>query len=213
MIGWLIFAVLAAILLGLLAWRLRFDRGLLMLVGAAVATAAAGYSWQGRPGLPGQAAEHVGGKKPMETAFADERTAWMDQVGPEAQVLDTADAFIRNGDPDYAVGVMRGAIAIAPRSPMLWMGLGNALVHYADGQVTPAAYFAFERAATLWPGHPAPPYFLGLAEALSGNIDGAIARWRRLVQDAPPDAPWLPFVAKKLMLLESLRNSAGKNAP
>lgn len=213
MMGWLIFLALALILLGVLAWRVKFDRGLLMLAGAAVAIAAAGYEWQGRPDLGSHPGADIAKAKPSETAFADERTYWMDRVGPEAQVLDTADAFIRNGDSDYAVGVLRGAIAQSPNRPMLWTGLGNALVHYADGQVTPAAYFAFERAAQLWPHHPAPPYFLGLAEALSGNIDGAIVRWRRLLAEAPADAPWRPVVARKLMLLESLRNSAGKSAP
>ncbi|NIJ06642.1 hypothetical protein FHS31_000224 [Sphingomonas vulcanisoli] len=213
MIGWLIFLVLAIALLGLLAWRVRLDRGLLMLAAAAVAVAAAGYSWQGRPGLGGHPGEALQDRKPGETAFADERHDWMDSVGPEAQVLDTADAFIRNGDPDYAVGVLRGAIAQAPRSPMLWIGLGNALVHYADGQVTPAAYFAFERAAQLWPGHPAPPYFLGLAEVLSGNVDAGMTRWRRLLMEAPQDAPWRSVVAERLMLVQSLRNNDGKIGP
>ena len=212
MIGWIVFAGLAVPLLGLLAWRLRGDRGLVMLCAAAVAIAAAGYSWQGRPDLPSHAAENEADRKPLETAFADERGAWMDKVGPEAQVLDTADAFVRNGDPDYAVGILRGAIAMAPRSPMLWLGLGNALTHYADGQVTPAARFAFERAAQLWPGAGAPPYFLGLAEALSGDIDEAIARWRRLLTETPSGAAWRPLVARKLMLLEALRNDVGKNA-
>ncbi len=213
MIGWLLLAIMALVLFGVIAWRVRFDRGLLMLLGAAIAVAAAGYSWQGRPAAVGHPAENAEPQKPSETAFADERAQWMDSVGPEAQVLDTADVFIRSGAPDYAVGVVRGALDKAPKSPILWLGLANALVHYADGQVTPAAYFAFTRATQLWPHHPAPPYFLGLAEALSGNIDGAIVHWRRLLEDSPADAPWRPLVAKKLMLLESLRNSAGKIAP
>ena len=56
MSGWLIFVAFAIGLLGLLAWRLRMDRGLMMLCAAAVAIAAAGYSWQGRPDLGGHAA-------------------------------------------------------------------------------------------------------------------------------------------------------------
>ncbi|WP_174273619.1 tetratricopeptide repeat protein [Sphingomonas bacterium] len=211
--GWLIFGLLAVGLLVLLRLVAGRHRGLSMLVGAVVAIAAAGYEWQGHPSLAGHPAADIAASPPSETVFADERGRWMDRLGVDAQVLDTADAFIRNGDPAYAIGILRGAISRTPKSAMLWMGLGNALVHYADGAVTPPAVYAFEHAAMLSPADPAPEYFLGLAEALSGDLDGATQRWRRLVNDPRRGDAWRPDLAKKLMLLESLRSTGGKSAP
>ena len=39
-------------------------------------------------------------------------------------------------------------------------------------------------------------YFLGLADEQDGNRDAAAAKWRALLEDAPPDAPWVEFRAR-----------------
>ena len=207
MTGWLLFLLLAGLVMLWLAFIARPLRALLQLVGTALFVAAAGYAWQGHPGLAGHPVQAQATKRPAEAAFADERKEWMPQVGYEAQVLDTADALIRNGDADYAAGIIRGALSRNPRSMMLWLGLGNALVHVADGAVTPAARFAYDRAQSVAPGHPAPRYFLGLAYALSGDLETADALWRALLAGAPPTAKWRAPVAIKLLLVERLRLS------
>ena len=55
-------------------------------------------------------------------------------------------------------------------SPALWVGLGNALVAHGEGLVSPAAAFAYRRAAQIAPEDPQAPYFYGLALAKSGQI-------------------------------------------
>ena len=44
------------------------------------------------------------------------------------------------------------------------------------------------------PFEPKARYYLGLEQAQSGNIKGAIQAWTDLIQLSPADAPWLPTV-------------------
>ena len=61
---------------------------------------------------------------------------------------------------------------------------------------------AYERAAELAPGHPAPLFFLGLAEARSGNPKEAARLWREILANAPADASWRPLVENGLLAIE-----------
>jgi cytochrome c-type biogenesis protein CcmH/NrfG len=90
---------------------------------------------------------------------------------------------------------------------VLWLGLGNALQAHADGVLTPAARYAFERAAAVAPDHPAPHYFLGLAYVQMGDLDGADAVWRGLLAKTPATAPWRPRVEARLALIDRFRDA------
>jgi cytochrome c-type biogenesis protein CcmH len=94
-----------------------------------------------------------------------------------------------------------------PDNMVLWLGLGNALQSHADGMVTPAALYAFERAAAVAPRHPAPPYFLGLAYVQMGDLARGEALWRGLLASAPADAAWKGRVADRLALIERFRTA------
>lgn len=203
--GWAILILLAATALIALLWAVRPGRGVAMLIVAGPFVALAGYAWQGSPALPGRPTAPRAANPPGDTLFAAERPAWMERMGGDAQALDAADALIRNGDPDYALAVLRGAIGRRPDSAMLWIGLANGLVTYADGSVTPPARYAFDHAAALAPGDPAPAYFKALAYAQSGDLDTAEKIWRALLAAAPRSAPWRGRVAEKLMLLQTIR--------
>jgi len=180
-------------------------RGALYLIGVAMLVGLAGYAWQGSPGLMGSPTAPGAHKRGGDTLFAHERKVWLETVGFDALQLDGADAFIGNGDPDYAVGLLHAYLGHEPNSMMLWLGLGNALQAQADGALTPPAHYAFERAAQAAPDHPAPPYFLGLAYLQMGDVDGAEATWRALLAKAPANAPWRDKLAARIALLERLR--------
>jgi cytochrome c-type biogenesis protein CcmH/NrfG len=137
--------------------------------------------------------------------FAAERGIWLGTVGPEVQALDAADNLIKSNDAGYAVAVLRGAVARAPDSMILWLGLANAMVTYADGTVTPAARYAFEHASQLAPGNPAPAYFMALDYAQMGDLDTAERVWRAILAASPADAPWRPIIEEKLMILARVR--------
>lgn len=203
--GMLISLLLAVALVAALVLAARPARGALLLIGAAALAGLAGYTWQGSPGYPGSPTPPGVHQRGGDTFFAHERKIWLETVGFDAVQLDGADAFIRNGDPDYAVGLLKAYLVREPDSMMLWLGLGNALQAQANGVLTPPAHYAFERAAAAAPGHPAPQYFLGLAYLEMGDAQGAEATWRSLLARAPADAAWRARLATRIGLLIRLK--------
>ena len=82
--------------------------------------------------------------------------------------------------------------------------LGNALVGHSNGLLTPASQYAYQKAATLSPDHPAPPFFLGLALATSGQLQQARAIWAELLERSPPDAAWREDLTSRLARIDAL---------
>jgi cytochrome c-type biogenesis protein CcmH len=113
-----------------------------------------------------------------------------------------SEALARDGEAEDAVGILQNAVRRYPGDPQLWIGLGNALVDHAHG-MTPAAELAYRRAEQAAPGHPAAPFFYGLALARSGDRDGALAQWRRILTKAPADAEWRPMVEQGVTALST----------
>jgi cytochrome c-type biogenesis protein CcmH len=204
--GWVILASLA-VLLGAGLWAvIRPRRTVGELIAAALLVALAGYAWQGSPMVAGKPTGSRDNRPVPSNLFADERGRWLDQVGVDAQALDAADGLIRNGDPAYAIGILRAAIEKRPRSAILWIGLGNAIAQYADGLVTPPSRYAYQHASQLAPDSPAPAYFLGLSLAQSGDLDGAEQAWRGLIASASAGAPWRSQVEEKLAAIDRARS-------
>lgn len=84
------------------------------------------------------------------------------------------------------------------------MALGHALIEHADGNPTPAAVYAFARAEKAAPGHPAPPYFLGLSLLRVGRLEDTRALWAQTIAEAPEDAEWLAPMRDRLERLDAL---------
>jgi cytochrome c-type biogenesis protein CcmH len=190
-IGWLVLLLLLALAAAAL-WLMRVRGPMLQACGAALLLGAAGYALQGRPGLPGAPADTE-----LEHQFvplAQARHAFFGNFSADESWLTMSEALERDGNTEDAVGILQNAVRRYPRSPELWIGLGNALVDHARG-ITPPAELAYKRAAALAPGHPAAPFFYGLALARSGDTQGALVLWRRILAKAPADASWRPLVA------------------
>lgn len=205
----LLLLLIALAVLAALLWAARPGPQGRMLLMAALLTAGAGYVWQGRPTLAGSPTAPRANHPAADPLFASEWKRWLGGVGPEADLLSSADMLIAGGAPDYAIGILRGGIARSPRSMALWIGLGNALATYADGSLTPAARFAYLRAAALAPDHPAPGYFLGLAYASEGDFAGAERQWRAVLTRLPATSPFRALIETRLALLARLRAMAG----
>ena len=200
--GWGILLGLALVAFGLL-WRFaKMPRSALELTAAALLLGVAGYAWQGTPGEPGTAIESRDKPGNLNPATVDSRKNMMGQFGNEAQWLDYADTMTRMGQTQLAVLAMRSGIRDNPKSPDLWIGLGNALVAHGNGLVSPSAEFAFKRAAQLSPKHPGPPLFLGIALVQQGRTAEAAAMWRALLARSPQDAPWRADVENRLAAIE-----------
>lgn len=215
--GWLWFAAIAIlVMLGL--WKIaKVQRQTLELAGAAVLLALAGYAWQGNPGKEGSPIAAP------EQTLADDNTVETlkrERAGQSAenQWLDLADALVKVGNTQAAVSIVREGTRKSPNNPDLWVGLGNALVVHNQGQMNPAAQYAFMKAATISPNHPGPPFFLGMALAQSGKLDDAGSVWRGLLARAPDGAPWKEDLVRRLTeigqmpVADAAKASAAKEA-
>ncbi|WP_219892871.1 tetratricopeptide repeat protein [Aquisediminimonas profunda] len=210
--GWILFLVFAGAT-GLALWRSRkLDRNALELTGAALLLALAGYAWQGSPMVPGNPVKAADAADTGEVP-ADLRKTFASSMNAEGQWLSLADALIQAGRPRAAVSLLTEATRKAPENPDVWVGLGNALVVQGGGQMSPAAQFAFERAAAISPNHPGPPFFLGLGLAQAGKLDEAGEVWRALLARAPANAPWKADLEARLAQIDQLPTKAGNATP
>ena len=203
--GWIVLIALA-LAVGAGLWRfVRRDRAALQFLGAALLLALAGYAWQGRPALEGSPKRPPARQRLPDSEFATTRADLLGRFDTAAKWLNIAEHYQRSGDSWSGAQVIRSGLRAHPDDADLWVGLGNALVIHNDGMMSPAAELAFRRAAGIAPDHPGPPYFYGLALAQGGRFDEAERIWRRLVAEAPPDAPYRPMIEERLELLRRQR--------
>lgn len=191
---------LIALLALALLWLMRLRGPILTLGAAAIAFGCAGYALQGSPGRAGQPRASTGRQPPMPLTGA--RHALTGQFDYADIWLNMADALASRGRTEDAARLLKAQVARHPRDYKLWVGLGNALTDHAR-TITPASRLAFERAAELAPGYPAPPFFLGLAEARSGNPEEAVRLWRDILANAPADASWRPMIEDGVLLMSN----------
>jgi cytochrome c-type biogenesis protein CcmH len=207
MIGWLVLALLVAASFAAL-WLLGARGGLLQAGAAALLFGSAGYALQGRPGLAGAPAQ--GSAANDAVPLAEARHAFFGNFGAAESWLRMSEALASRGHTEDAANLLGSAVRAHPRDPQLWIGFANALVDHAHG-LTPPAELAYRRAAALAPGHPAAPFFYGLALARSGDREGAVAIWREILAKAPRDASWRPMVEAGIAVLN--RTAAIGSAP
>jgi len=196
--GFLWLALLAVPTLGLL-WLLKLRGPMMTLAAAAIAFGCAGYTLQGRPDLEGSPRTAVQRTAPIPLRGA--RQAFTGQFDYADIWLNMADALASRGRTEDAAKLLQAQVNRHPGDYKLWIGLGNALSDHSR-MLSPAARFAFERAEALAPGHPAPPFFLGLAEARSGNPKEAARLWREILANAPANASWRPLIENGLLAIE-----------
>lgn len=205
MTGWIVILLLA-LAVGLALWRFAGFRGpALQLLAAALLLAMAGYAWQGRPGLPAQPTATQARPERPDSAFAALRHEFFGRFTSAERWLILADSYQRRGNTKEAVAAIRTGIRRNPGNVALWIGLGEALVQHGGGVMSPAADYAYRRAAALAPGHPAARFFYGMGLIQSGRIEAAETIWRDLLANGPPGGRWRPLVEQRLALLERIR--------
>ena len=119
-----------------------------------------------------------------------------------------APVYMRLGRFDDAAEAWRKTIAFKGDSAERESALGEALVATANGVVSDEALAAFQKAVAADPHEPKANYFLGLADEQAGRREAAVAKWRALLDSAPPDAPWAGFVRESLARAGAESNSA-----
>ncbi len=197
--GWIVLLFLIA--LSVAALRLLGVRGPALTAGAAaLLLGAAGYAFQGSPELPAAPAQGFESRDFIPLAQA--RHAFFGDFTPAESWLRMSEALARGGESEDSVGILQNAVKRYPGDPQLWIGLGNALVDHGHG-ITPPAELAYKRAEAAAPGHPAAPFFYGLALARSGDREGALKLWRGILAKAPPDARWRQLVEQGVAALST----------
>lgn len=104
------------------------------------------------------------------------------------------------GNHPEAVRAFARAIELAGRNATadLIADYGEAQVFEAFGTVSPRAVETFEQALAKDPGEIKSRFYIAEGRAQSGDYAGAIALWRGLTADAPPDAPWVGEVRARI---------------
>ncbi|MEG3082565.1 tetratricopeptide repeat protein [Sphingomonas sp. PB2P12] len=200
LMGYVWLAAIGTGAFALLAWKV--DRVLWSMVASALMLGAAGYAWQGQPGLVGHTVSTGLAPTPDDSAMLDLRDRMLERYTGAAAYLVAADAMTRIGDRRAAVRVLLGGIRIAPKSLVLWTGLANALAAHDGNQVSPSALFAYQQAARLAPKHPAPPFFLGLAYVRAGEFEKARPYWAKALALTPSDISYRGEITTRLALLD-----------
>jgi len=201
---WVVILAIGAIVFGLMAFVLKMPRAGWELSGAALLVGIAGYALQGTPGMPGAPKAPVENKRAADEALIKQRQQMGDGFAKGQSWLILADGLARQGQYGAAAEVLRKGTQQFPRDADLWVSLGNALVGHSDGMITPAAQYAFQKAANIDPAHPGPPFFMGLALAQTGRLADARAMWAELLKRSPADAPYRADLAERIQRIDSM---------
>ncbi len=172
------------------------------------------YSVLGRPDLPDlpHAARLQGppDHQSIETLVArvEQRLKQNPDDGRGWDVL--APVYLRMGRHEDAAKAFRNAIRLLGESAERWAGVGEALVRGAKGVIDETARKAFQRALKLEPTLVTPHIRLAMADEQAGQYGHAVAAYRQLLENSPPDAPWRDFVEKRMREAEEKAKAAGQ---
>ncbi|MEP2234758.1 MAG: tetratricopeptide repeat protein [Alteripontixanthobacter sp.] len=206
---WLLIIVLAGATFLAAAFALKLPRAGWALFGAALMLGLAGYALQASPNLAGAPKSAAADASGAGAAMVEERRALFDTSLLPSRFVVTADGFSRRGQYAEAAQFLRGALDDNPQDTEAWLALGNALVEHADGQLTPAAMYAYRQAELSDPAHPGAGYFLGVGLLRSGRPGDARQLWQEIVANAPEAAPWKPLMEQRLARLDDMLSRMG----
>ncbi len=200
--------LLAAAAFAFAVVALRLPRSAWALMGAALLFGLTGYALQGSPGQAGSPKIATSDLASEAEELVEARRAIYGPA-PPSRFVTVADGFARRGQFADAAGILRASVDKNPNDPEAWLALANALVEQADGQITPAAAFAYDRAERADPGQPGPGFFLGVALIRSGRLMQARALWADMLDKAPAGAAWRDGLKERLDRLDVLIAQAG----
>ncbi|MGQ0677852.1 MAG: c-type cytochrome biogenesis protein CcmI, partial [Rhodospirillales bacterium] len=201
------------------------------LLAAAVAVAVpalalALYAWIGAPGLPGQPfAERRIAMGQTAGQAAGQPAMGGDHPGGQAESMDVLTERLAKrlaadpGDPEGwsllarsyqqlerhrdAVAALERAASISGRDPQYVAALGEARIMAANGTVPPQARAEFDEVLKREPKDPRARFYVALAEAQAGNLQGALDRLVAMAKETPQDAPYLAMLRERIGSLAS----------
>lgn len=209
---WVVLFALVVLVLVTVLRLMRGKREGWEAVAAALMVGLAGYALQGKPTMPSAMKAPSNPAAGNGRALVEERQKLAGDDLMKNRWIVPGDALAMHGQYAEAATVLRGAVEADPRNGDAWLAMANALVSHAEGNISPAALYAFRMAQKADPKAPGPPFFLGLAMARAGRFDETRALWADLVARAPADAPWREDIAMRLKRLDELMEMLNRRA-
>jgi cytochrome c-type biogenesis protein CcmH len=206
--GWLTLGLLSILTLLVLVLCVRSSKGLWQVAAATVLLGMTGYALQGRPSLPPAPAQPLEASAAGATQLVDIRADMDQSFGSAKRWLVTADSFAKQGDYPLSAAYITSGLQTDPQNADLWSALGLQLMLASEGQMSPPAVLAFDKARAIRPNYPAPYYFAGLARLFAGDLDGAIVLWEKTISLATPNAKWKPRIESQLQAAKALQAQA-----
>jgi cytochrome c-type biogenesis protein CcmH len=195
-------------------WRRRAAASLALVGVPAVALGV--YLSLGAPQLPGQPLAARLNAPPAEQSLPEliarieDHLSRRPEDGRGWEVL--APVYMRLERFDAAARAWQNAVRLLGSTPEREAALGEAITAAEGGIVTAEARRAFERALAAAPEAPHPRFYLALAKQQQGDVAAAVAEWRRLLAEAPADAPWRGAVEQAVAQAEAGGGSAEAGA-
>lgn len=156
----------------------------------------------GSPELPGRPLAERLAERP-ETATAADMIAKVEarlrdkpEDGQGWSVI--APVYLAQGRAVEAAQAFARALNFAGESPERLAGLAKANVMAGNGIVNEQAHKAYARLAEIDPSRVEAKYWLAVYEEQNGRTEAAAEGYRKLLAEAPADAPWRAAVAGRL---------------
>jgi cytochrome c-type biogenesis protein CcmH len=163
------------------------------------------YLTYGTPGLPGdplsaRLTESADVQKPNDlVAKVEARLREHPEDGAGWSVI--APVYYAMGRYTDAATAYANAMKLVGETPERLQGFANARIRTENGIVPEDARKALERILVLAPDKKEPRIWLALAKEQDGKIAEAAADYRKLIDEAPTDAPWRKVIEARLASL------------
>jgi cytochrome c-type biogenesis protein CcmH len=160
------------------------------------------YVALGAPDLPAQPfVERLNSPQFKMASMIEKLQAQLQQTPDPKGYTILAGSLRQMGRMEEAVEAYRQAIALGASGAAIYSSLGETTAMASRGGVGPDARQAFLQALAQDPKDPRARFYLGLSKAQIGKPDEAIAIWRDLQNDTPPDAPWREMLEQQIAKL------------
>lgn len=212
---WVAVLVLALIAFAIAAFAFRLDRGLWTSLAAALGFGLAGYALQASPDMPSAPRSSAEREGQIEFDIVEARREFVpagDQSSSDMLIV--SDAMARRGRYADAAQMLEGVTRENPQDFEAWLAQAIALTEHADGALSQASIYAFQRAAALEPTSLAPGYFIGVSQIRQGRFMEARQIWQETLASAPEDAAGSAGMRESLARLDMMLASmqAGQQA-
>jgi cytochrome c-type biogenesis protein CcmH len=160
------------------------------------------YLAYGAPGLPGQPlserlSEKANAAKPNDLiAKVEQRLREHPEDGKGWSVI--APVYYAMGRYGDAATAYANAMRLAGETPERLQGFANARIRVENGVIPEDARKALQRILVIAPDRKEPRIWLALAKEQDGKLDEAAADYRKLIDEAPSDAPWRKVLEQRL---------------